>query len=118
MLPDFVRALWLLPSVERARLSWGPAPAIEFFRKMGRTQRARTAPQRAMLRRAVALADRLWPGEPNCYRRVLLEVAMDAGAAEERVNLGLKAHGGPRSGHAWLGSAPDVADTYDVALSL
>ena len=57
--------------------------------------------------------DALGPGGPQCLRRVLLELALDAGAAEETVRLGLD----PRAtGHAWIvGREPDrFGATFDV----
>jgi hypothetical protein len=68
----------------------------------------------------IALVDRVLPGEPNCLRRALLEIALDAGAAEEPLHLGLKVPGGPRSGHAWLASWPDAANAsaYDAVLEV
>jgi len=37
----------------------------------------------------VGWTDALLPGSPSCYRRVLLEVALDGGAARETVVFGL-----------------------------
>jgi hypothetical protein len=68
----------------------------------------------------IRLVDRLFPGGANCYRRTLLEIALDAGAAEERLFLGLKEQGGPASGHAWLESWPDAAEAsrYDAIVEI
>jgi hypothetical protein len=68
----------------------------------------------------IAAADRRFPDGGNCFRRALLEMSLDAGAAQERLCLGLKAAGGPRSGHAWLSSWPDAANagTYDTVLEM
>ena len=62
----------------------------------------------------IGIIDRAFPSGPNCYRRVLVEIAMDAGAAEEDLHIGLRAHGGPKSGHAWLGSEGTAAERYDA----
>jgi hypothetical protein len=68
------------------------------------------------LARAVRLVDRLFPSGPNCYRRALLEAALDAGAAHEPLMMGFRTVGGTCEGHAWLGSAePQTA--YDVVVS-
>jgi hypothetical protein len=64
--------------------------------------------------------DRVLPAGPNCYRRALLEMYLDSGASREPLYLGLRAHGGPRSGHAWLASWPDNAgaSAYDAILEM
>jgi hypothetical protein len=68
----------------------------------------------------IAAVDARIPGGSNCYRRALVEMALDASAAEERLFFGLKAHGGARSGHAWLASWPDSANAgvYDAVLEM
>lgn len=58
------------------------------------------------------------PGGPNCYRRVLLETALDAGAAKEKIVFGLRAGGTLRSGHAWFSSRRDGDERYDVEIAL
>ena len=75
---------------------------------------------RQRLRRAIRLVDRLivpWQPEGNCYRRALIELALDSGAAAEPLRIGLMATAAPRSGHAWLG-AEDGPRTYDTTWSL
>jgi len=86
-------------------------------RARGRIAMRRSADGRRDLRAAIDLVDRLLPGDPNCYRRALLEIGLDAGAAEEPLHLGLRVPGGPRSGHAWLGSG-DPRGTYDVQVDI
>jgi hypothetical protein len=67
----------------------------------------------------IAVVDRWLPGEPSCYRRVLLEMTLDAGAAEETLHMGLRVPGGPRSGHAWLGGSGEAAGvSYDVQFDM
>lgn len=56
-----------------------------------------------------ACVDAFASGGANCYRRVLLEAALDAGAAREDVVLGLNVG---RTGHAWLGKA--AAPAHEV----
>ena len=41
-------------------------------------------------------------------------MALDAGAAAEPLRFGLREHGGPGSGHAWLGDRPDESARYDA----
>lgn len=108
--------------VERQRVTLGPRVAVQGARLRGEKARLRPEAGRRDLRRIIGFLDRRWPGGPNCYRRVLLEVATDAGAAREPVQMGLRASGGPRSGHAWLGAGvmmdrPD-APPYDAIISL
>lgn len=108
-----------LPEVEWRRRTEGPAPAVKKLRAHGRGQKRRSADERTRLRRLIAIVDRVLPGEPNCYRRALLEMSLDAGAAEEPLHLGLKVPGGPRSGHAWLGIAgASPSDAYDVQVDI
>jgi hypothetical protein len=66
------------------------------------------------LRRLIRGVDACLPGGGNCYRRALLEVALDPAAAAEPLHLGLREHGGPRSGHAWLGDRRDSGEAYDA----
>lgn len=88
-----------LPCVELARRTLGPAPAVATLRERGAAAIRRDARGRARLARAIAACDRLLPlGKGGCYRRTLLEIALDAGAAEEPIFLGFS---GPE-GHAWL----------------
>ena len=114
------RVLLALPGIEEARQQLGPRPAVEVARRLGReTHRRRSESARASLRRAIGWADRrLLPRGGNCYRRVLLEIALDAGAADEPVMMGFRAAGGPGSGHAWLRSAPPQDQVYDAVISV
>jgi hypothetical protein len=116
----FWRALTVLPSVEHGRRSGAPAALIGKIRLRGARSRQRSLADRETLRRVIAIVDRLLLDGGNCYRRALLEMALDAGAAREPLRFGLRAHGGPRSGHAWLASWPDAAKagTYDAVLEM
>lgn len=77
----------------------------------------RSVESRSAMQRMIRVVDGLCPGGPNCFRRCLLETALDRGAAEQRIVLGLKAHGGPGSGHAWLADAEE-AGRYDAEIVL
>ena len=55
--------------------------------------------------------------QPNCYRRVLLEIALSREAAAERVMLGFRDAGRTGSGHAWLES-DDPPEPYEAILSI
>ena len=88
-----------LPHVDHVRKTHGPKPAATLLRSEAASAPRRDARGRARLARAIALCDRLYPfGRAGCYRRALLEIALDAGAASEPLHLGLA----DPEGHAWL----------------
>lgn len=118
ILLEAFRVLVALPGVEVARRRLGAGRAVDRFRHRGRLARARTAAGRAELQRVIRVLDRLVPSGPNCFRRVLLEVALDPSAAAERVVLGLNSGLARRSGHAWLETAGPIPDRYDTQLSV
>ncbi len=71
----------------------------------------------ADLRAAIGSVDARMPGGPNCYRRALLEIALDPGRPR-----GAAAHGARRqrcseSGHAWLGGDGSGDRSYDAVIS-
>lgn len=112
---EVARTLRVFPSVERARRAFGPKEAAAAARSLSHGAPRRDALGRAQLREAIALCDRMVPTGGGCYRRVLLEAALDAGAAEEAIHLGLRRD--ERRGHAWLErDAP--AETYDITTTL
>jgi hypothetical protein len=111
---DIFRVAWALPSIELDRRTLGPGPLLEKVRARGRRSGARTAPERDRLQRLIRLVDACVPGGGNCYRRALIEIALDPTAAAEPLRFGLREHGGPGSGHAWLGGRPDDTTRYDA----
>jgi hypothetical protein len=118
-LVDLARVLLALPGVEFARKVQGPAPLVGRLRVKGARRVARTKAQRRRLQATIAAVDGRLSGGGNCYRRALLEIALDRDAAAEPLFMGLTAAGGPKSGHAWLGSdAADSARRYDAIISL
>lgn len=100
LLPELCRVLCVLPGVELGRKREGPEPLAQRLRR--RARRARGRNEREELRRVIRWVDTRMPGGPNCYRRVLLETRLDAGAARARIVFGLRKGGGKASGHAWL----------------
>jgi len=54
----------------------------------------------------------------NCYRRALLEMSLDRGAAQESLVLGLSVQGGRLDGHAWLESHETNGVDYSLVLRL
>jgi hypothetical protein len=111
---DLVKVLRIAVSVDRRRKLLGPAALVGELRILGATRPARDFAARAQLRRAIALVDRLFPSGPNCYRRALVEIALDAGAAAEPLRMGIRKDGAPKSGHAWLPSWPERQERYDA----
>lgn len=113
--PELVAVLRVLPRVERLLGARSPEASIAGARAIGRTASARPRDARRSLRWAVAWVDAFAPGHSGCFRRTLLEVAADGGAAREPVLLGLDVG---RTGHAWLESAAAEQRPYDVTFTL
>jgi hypothetical protein len=113
------RVAALLPLVEIDRRLLGPGAAVAWARAAGRRSRTRTVAARERLRRVIAAVDRRVPGGANCYRRSLLELALDGGAARtDKLLAGFVAGGGARSGHAWLESHAVPEQRYDAVMAL
>ena len=117
LLLALVRSLLALPRIEADRRDLSLHDAVAKARRRATGRSVRTAQARAALRRAIGIVDRLAPGGPNCVRRSLLEMSLDAGAASERLLAGFKSGGGPKSGHAWLESHPNT-DRFDAVVTL
>jgi hypothetical protein len=118
LLLECVQVAMVCPAIERARQIESFAPLVLRLRQRGCLKRQRDASARSQLRRAIQLVDRVFPSGPNCYRRVLLEIALDSGAAREPVYFGLRAAGGPGSGHAWLGGDRGSPEAYDAVFTV
>lgn len=113
---DFLRVAAVLPKVELKRRFGGTRGALAFARATGQRAALRDEIQRNRLRRAIAIVDGLLPfSEPNCFRRVLLEIALDRRAALEPVNVGLASSGVAGSGHVWLAGDPPPK-RYDAVI--
>lgn len=115
---DLFVVLRALPSVESARRRLGPLELASAARARGEKGVARGERGRAQLRRVIAAVDRCFLDGGNCYRRALLEMSVDPAAAADTLHLGLRSHGGPRSGHAWLSSWPPDGGSYDAQFSV
>jgi hypothetical protein len=115
---DFVELVSLARSVENERVSVGPGILVARLRRRGTGCLRRGTIDRARLQRLIRVVDRLFSSGPNCYRRALLEIAMDAGAAKERLEVGLALTHESARGHAWLESSSDTGGGYQVQLSL
>jgi len=114
---DLVRIITVLPSIEIQRRARSLHQAVRAVRRQAAGTPRRSEQDRARLRRAIAIVDRLMPGKPSCIRRALLEIRLDAGAAQERLLAGFKAQGGSRSGHAWLESQ-GTSERFDAVITV
>lgn len=115
MVGEILRVLFAALRVERVRRRMGPREALKAVREGGVRKARREGAARLRLKRAVSLVDRLFITGPNCYRRALLESALDMGAAAEPLMMGLRPADGACTGHAWLGSDPCASD-YEVVV--
>ena len=114
---EMARVIRALPAIEIRRRTEGPAPLLRDLREQARYRRRRTSDERQELRRVIHWADAHFPGGGNCYRRSLLEIALDADSASEPLVMGLRSAGGEGSGHAWVGSNRDDR-VYDAIITL
>ena len=114
-LAEMLGVLRVLPAVESARRRQGPRPLLEELRRKAARAPERGPARRRCLRRAIAWVDACLGA--NCFRRTLLETALDRGAAAEPVSFGLAASDIGLSGHAWLG-AEEQTRTYDLTVKL
>lgn len=110
---ELVRVARIVRDVERARLSRGPEAIVREHRARGAREKLRGPIGRARLRRAIGWVDAFFPGGPNCFRRTLLELALDAGAARERLVFGLDVG---KTGHVTFKGREDR--TFDVVYEL
>jgi hypothetical protein len=88
-LGEVARALGVVGRAERLRRTASPERAVAMMRASGRGERARGIVGRARLRRAIGWVDAAFPTGPNCFRRVLVEIALDGAAANETLVFGL-----------------------------
>src|SRR6185312_10245741 len=113
-LRDLLSVLLFSVRVNRSRRRVGPQQLVAALRARGQSCPKRSPQQRSRLRALIHRVDRLFPSGTNCYRRALVEIGLDAGAAAEPMYLGLRAGGGKNSGHAWLSSDAGTSDKYDA----
>lgn len=86
---ELARVVRAVRAVDSSRRDETPRRAVAAMRARGSRAAARGPIGRARLRRAIGWVDALTPPGANCYRRVLLEIALDAGAARETIAFGL-----------------------------
>jgi hypothetical protein len=117
-LGDGFRVIGVLPVVEFGRRKVGPSSILRLFRACGARRQFRSTEERLRLRRIIGAFDARLPDGGDCYRRVLFEILLDPVSASEPVHFGIQQHGGPKSGHAWLGEAETLPAVYDVVFSM
>jgi hypothetical protein len=109
---ELARAARIVGVVERARRR-PPADAVATMRALGVNTKRRGVVGRARLRRAIGWLDAALPGGPSCLRRILAELALDAGAATETLVFGLDVG---RTGHVAFKDSEDRS--FDVAFEI
>jgi len=119
-LVEMARVVVAVPGVEIDRRRSSLHQAVRMVRQRSSGRAERSLEGRRRLRRAIALVDARLPGGPNCVRRSLLEMALDAGAAREKLLAGFVSGGGKKSGHAWLEfeSGPRFDDKFDAVIAI
>jgi hypothetical protein len=110
---EIVRTLRVVSEAEQLRLRNEPERAVRAMRERGRWRTKRGAVGRARLRRAIGWVDAAFAGGPNCFRRTLVEIGLDAGAAEETLVFGLDVG---RTGHVALKDSED--SKFDVSFEI
>lgn len=110
---EIARAIALAREAERLRLANAPERAVHAMRERGRRGNARGPIGRARLCRAIGWVDAAFPGGPNCLRRTLVEIGLDANAAEETLVFGLDVG---RTGHVAFKDREDRG--FDVAFEI
>jgi hypothetical protein len=113
------RAICAAPVAELLRRCAGPELAIKIARSVGRVFGADGPDATARAAIAVARVDARVPRGGNCYRRVLMHAMVEREAASRPIVFGLRAGGGPKSGHAWLegADAAGLAAEYDAVFT-
>lgn len=99
-------------------LSWKAATALRVARSLGRFAPKRSASGRLRLSKLVSRVDRVIPGRGGCYRRALLQSALDRGAAAEKLRVGLVAGANWRAGHIWFPSIESPNGRYDAIFEI
>lgn len=110
---EVARAMRIARQAERARTEDSPQAAVAAMRERGRGAPARDEIGRARLRRAIGWVDAMMPRGENCYRRTLMELALDAGAAGETLVFGLDVG---KTGHVAFKDREDIA--FDVLFEI
>jgi hypothetical protein len=110
---ELTRVLRLVREVDARRATETPHDILAAMRDRGSRTRARGPVGRARLQRAIGWVDAFVPGGASCYRRILLESALDGGAARETVVFGLDVGS---TGHVAFEGREER--TFDVAFAI
>ncbi|MDB5217078.1 MAG: hypothetical protein JWO86_5005 [Myxococcaceae bacterium] len=110
---ELARVVRHVREVDESRKQATPQRVVDELRARGANAKERGPVGRARLRRAIGWVDAALPGGANCYRRVLLELALDAGAARETVVFGLDVGS---TGHVAFEDREER--TFDVAFAI
>jgi hypothetical protein len=110
---ELARVMKAARDAERMRMNDPPERAVAAMRARGKNAAVRDAVGRARLRRAIGWVDAMMPRGANCYRRTLLELALDAGAAGEPLVFGLDVGA---TGHVAFKDREDVS--FDVVFEI
>jgi len=113
---EVCRVARVLRRIEIGRCTLGPKPLLDELRHQGTSACSRDSAGRMRLRRAIRWLD-VFMGR-NCFRRALLEIALDRGAAAEPLFLGLTFQGKQPIGHAWLSTHGSPPVHYELVLQL
>ncbi len=111
---ELVRVLGAVGGCDSLRRTRTPEQALEHARRAGLRCEQRSLLGRARLRWAIGWVDTALGA--HCFRRVLLEASLDAGAAREPVVFGLDVTGDTPSGHVAFKNSEDR--TFDVDFEL
>jgi hypothetical protein len=114
-LREMGQVLRMLPRVESARRRLGPRAAVAAMRRQGQDAAERDERGRRCLRRAIRWVDLCLAGG-NCYRRSLLEIALDRSAASAPLVLGFNVRAERLDGHAWVGTGADNPSDYQFTV--
>jgi hypothetical protein len=108
-IPHLIKAVIEADVLRRA----SPREALARARARGEREVARTREERLALRESLALVEALVPPRANCFRRVLAEIVLDRGAAQDTVVFSLDL---ASDGHAHFRGDPNGPPRrYDVS---
>jgi hypothetical protein len=110
---ELARVLRQVRAIDDRRAKQTPQRMLDDLRARAATSKERGPIGRARLRRAIGWVDAALPSGASCYRRVLLELALDAGAARETVVFGLDVGS---TGHVAFEDREER--TFDVAFAI
>jgi hypothetical protein len=111
------RVVLALARLERSFRRLGPKELLEKARAQGVLARERSPAERHRLRQVIGWIDSRLPGG-TCYRRALLEISLDRGAAQTSLCLGFNLDGDRVSGHAWVADPVEDNAGYQACIRM